>query len=128
MMRTLRLARLLRFLREFRKMAYALTASAQTLFWSWVLLLAVVYVFAIFICQGVSNARLDLIVVPDAELEHVLVEAVPHFGSLLRTIYTLYSSITQGISWGAAADSLHRISSLYSAGFIAFISISFLGA
>jgi len=126
MLRTLRILRSLRAIRTFRKMIYALTTSMQTLFWSLLLLFFIMYTFAIWFTSGVSDClqnRLEFCQVP-GDTSQVLSE---HYGTLARSIYTLYLSISTGYNWGIFVAPLIDIDPFLAALFLAFISLCFFG-
>lgn len=126
--RTLRVIRVLRYLAEFRRMVYAMSASLQTLFWSLVLLLFLMYTFSIWLTQGVTSHTMMLDPAERAQSAQLVIDLEGYFGTLGRSLYTLYKAITAGMSWGDAAEALLQISPFYTAIFIGFLSISLFGA
>merc|ERR1712137_554470 len=54
-------------------------------------------------------------------------ELLHYYGSLGRSIYTLFLSVSQGISWGIAIEPLMPVGATAVACFILFISISYFG-
>ncbi|CAK0892119.1 unnamed protein product, partial [Prorocentrum cordatum] len=105
--RTLRIVRLLRYLRVFRKMVFSVAGSMQTLFWSLLLLFFLVYSFAIWFTQGVADY------LHSVEGQHGREEQEDslreHYGSLGRSIYTLFQSISTGASWGVFVEPLFAV-------------------
>jgi len=92
LVRIVRMLRAVRLLRELRMMIASIMNSAMSLFWSIVLLGLVIYVFAVFFnaqvihhCFAVGGCQGSLMLV--------------RFGNLTEAVFTLYLSVTGGISW-----------------------------
>lgn len=96
MIRTLRLVRMLHYVRDFRKMLYSLMASGQTLFWSMFLLFGLIYMFAVLFTQDVLQMVANAPQQAD-KLDHF-------FGSVAKSIFTLFMSVAGGISWGEVVE------------------------
>lgn len=130
-LRAIRIIRTLRQLREFRKMIFALAMSMQTLIWSLFLLCSVVYTFAVWLTQGVANYKSDF--GPDLNTDphphHGTVSKAleEYYGTLGKSIYTLYQCVTAGLSWGYAAYPLLEVGGVYLAIFIVFVSVTAFG-
>jgi len=111
MARTMRLLRMLRFLGELRVMAKMIVSSLLSLFWLMTLLLALIYVVAIVLTQGVTDYL--------QEAEPPIISGVVHdkYGSLFKTMWTLFKAMSGGVSWGEVSDPLQRVGTAY---FVAF--------
>jgi len=133
--KTVRIVRFLRFVREFRKMIFSLAVSVQTLIWSMVLLFFVLYTFAIWLCQGVSqylhsgDVNLEAIMVGSNDADALPLDEVlrKYYGSLGTTIYSLFLSISTGIGWGELVEPLFEVHAVLVLLFLVFITISILG-
>mmetsp|Transcript_118080 Transcript_118080/g.329158 ORF Transcript_118080/g.329158 Transcript_118080/m.329158 type:complete len:641 (-) Transcript_118080:86-2008(-) len=103
MARIVRIVRVLRFLAELRLMVTSIVHSVRSLFWLMVLLLLTVYVFSIFFTQGVTDFLMDAAASPEPEVAH---ELAAYYGGLGSSAYTLFASITGGVSWAQVAAPL----------------------
>lgn len=121
-LRGMRLARWLNQLREFRKMIFAMTVSMRTLVWAIVLLLFLVYGFAIwFTSQCVEAVGQGLL---SAE---VSADSQRHFGSLSKSMLTLWMVITGGYNWINVITPLWEVDSVLAVLFLAYIAVAVLG-
>jgi hypothetical protein len=116
--RVLRVIRMFRFFRELRIMGLEIASTFRSLFWTLVLMLMVMYVFGIHITTEVLNHEMSCGSESTCESE----ELHPLFGSLTRTIVTLYQSVLGGLDWGQVSDSLARMSWYTSAVFIVYVT------
>lgn len=116
-LRTVRLVRTLRSFHEFQKMAYALVSSMKTLACSLTLLLFVMFFFAVgFTLSAADLDRREEI--PDLDLR---------YRTLFHSAYTLFLSVSNGISWDYAYMPLHRLGPRSAAAFIFYIVITMFG-
>lgn len=102
-------------------MIFALQASFQTLLWSLVVLFIILYAFAVFFTQGFAAT----LAAGAGQVGHEALEE--RFGSMGRSLYTLYMSMSNGLSWGLAAGALKGLHESYLATFLVFISITIFG-
>jgi hypothetical protein len=101
--RILRLVSALRSCRSFRVLVTAIAGTLKNCAWAVVLLLLVIYVFSIIFTQSVvdflrdrtSDSGFDPDRDPQSDLRI-------YFGSLPRSVFTLYKSIIGGIDWQTA--------------------------
>jgi len=115
MSRLLRILRMLRFFSELRVMVTLIGHSFMSLVWLFCMLLAILYITSIIFTQGATDFR-------DGDIDPVLLEQVESaYGSLLRTMYTLFKSMTGGVSWGEVADPLRPIGSVFFLLFLLYI-------
>lgn len=99
MARIVRIMRVLRFLAELRIMVTLIMHSARSLFWLMILLILILYIFAIFFTQGVTDL-LEEREVDDVQMDPGIMDALQeNYGSMLSSAYTLFASITGGVSW-----------------------------
>lgn len=125
-LRVLRLVRVSRVFRAFRFLVYfrdlritvaMLCDAIIPLLTFSVIMAAVFMVFGIFFTAGVtahmtSNGKDESLIL--------------YYGSLFKTMATLYMAITGGIDWENAATPLSKLSSLYSVVFYVYITFSIL--
>lgn len=117
MARIVRIMRVLRFLAELRIMVTLIMNSARSLFWLMVLLIGILYVFSIFFTQGVTEFLKDPVNHDNAEADTLLAD----YGSLINSAYTLFASITGGVSWRDVLNPLGHTGWLFSMLFILYI-------
>lgn len=114
MARIIRVLRVLRFLVELRVMVTLIVHSMQSLFWLMCLLILILYVFANCFTQGVGEYVHNSPEAPSDDLMSL-------FGSLLLTSYTLFISITGGVSWGEVVEPLSVAGPQFTALFLIYI-------
>mmetsp|Transcript_114526 Transcript_114526/g.370180 ORF Transcript_114526/g.370180 Transcript_114526/m.370180 type:complete len:301 (+) Transcript_114526:1607-2509(+) len=110
-------------IQHLRMMVAAILSSMISLSWALILLLMLIYLFAIFIMQGVLQS-LEY----DAELpvrsESVLLS---HYGTLGDSIITLFKAISGGIDWGDVAQPLQELHMGYFLCFVLFVIVVTFG-
>jgi len=133
--RVLRLARVGRVLRqssffqELRVMASALLEACSPLAWGALVLVLVMYIFAVFLLQGAAtyikeHEELRL----NESLPNNPVEAIREwYGSLIDTMFTLFYAITGGRQWTDLLDPLLPITEAYRIAFTLYIIVAMLG-
>lgn len=104
--RILRLLRAIRVIRELRMMVFSIISSFTALFWCLVLISLVICVFALFFLQICTDY---LIVERDSIGEDVYTDFQRTFGSLTKTMTTLYLATTGGFDWERALSLLNRV-------------------
>jgi len=83
----------------------------------------ILFSFAIVICQGASAYRMSI---DDGVLgASTSTELVLRWGGMRRSMYTLFLSVTGGVSWGDVFDSVQEVGSVYAAVFIIYIFFMF---
>jgi len=123
LVRVLRVIRVLRFFRELRMMLYSILSSISSLFWSmWVLTLCF-YIFGISMTSGVSDYLNNEGGEPLWHREETAILR-KFFGSLDRSMYALYRSMSGGNDWGDVVDLLDPLPSFYQPLFLVFISFA----
>eukprot|EP00746_Dinoflagellata_sp_MGD_P108356 gnl/MRDRNA2_/MRDRNA2_46281_c0_seq1.p1 gnl/MRDRNA2_/MRDRNA2_46281_c0~~gnl/MRDRNA2_/MRDRNA2_46281_c0_seq1.p1 ORF type:complete len:339 (-),score=42.60 gnl/MRDRNA2_/MRDRNA2_46281_c0_seq1:61-1077(-) len=98
LVRILRVVRITRFFRELRIMVCGIQSSLQSLVWAMVLLFLVMFMFAVYIMQSVTDH-----LTRSSEGQRLLIQ---HYGSLAQTMWTLFKAVTGGSDWGSVADPL----------------------
>merc|ERR1711948_118026 len=86
------------------------------LLWALVLLFLIMFMFAIFLMQIVADYGTDSEVRATDE----------HYGTLMRSINTLYMAICGGIDWGMAAAPLIDINPVLGVAFATYIAFAVL--
>jgi len=99
--RILRIVKVVRFFSELRIMVNGVIGSAKSLIWALCLLLLVNFLFGVLFMM----LSLDYLESVDSTPELLM-----YFGSLPRTMLTLYESISGGIDWNNAAMTLRPVS------------------
>lgn len=110
--RVMRVLRLTKAFSPFRIMLTSLLCSLKSLVWVLVLMLFVMYLFAI----SFTSATTDFLVLQDRHrgfLTKQELDLFGQYGSLLRTTLTLYQSISGGFDWGVSTDLLGMIDSTW---------------
>jgi len=124
LVRIVRLVRVLRLIRELRTLVQSIASTMTSLLWTVVLLLLLIFVVGICFTQVIAD-------VAEGEPQ-VLREGTDTFefyGSLMRSVMSLYQSITSGVSWRDASLPLERhsgIMGLVFAIYIAFAALAML--
>ncbi|CAE8674432.1 unnamed protein product [Polarella glacialis] len=102
LVRVARILRVLRFFSELRVMVNGIMGSARLLLWALVLLSLVMFVFGVTIIQLIQSY------IKDGGPADVLMST--YYGSLPRTMMTLYMAISGGLDWRDAVLPLDPIS------------------
>lgn len=114
MFRILRLLRMVRFLSELRVMAHMIQHSLMSLFWLFSLLTILIYIFSIVLTQGATEFL-------KYDEDPVVLE---RYGSLFRTMYTLFQAMAGGVSWGDVTTPLMRVGMFYFAVALVYVFFS----
>lgn len=122
-LRVLRLVRLLHFVSELANIIRSISNSLRPFLWSLLLLLMIIYIMAISITQIVFGARFDM---KDQDAWSSSGKVLEQWwGSLPRSILTLYQSILGGVDWEDVVSPLeiniHPAMSIYFSLYIAFV-------
>mmetsp|Transcript_92702 Transcript_92702/g.177962 ORF Transcript_92702/g.177962 Transcript_92702/m.177962 type:complete len:651 (-) Transcript_92702:66-2018(-) len=102
LIRVIRLARALRLIGELRTIVSSIVSSMKPLFWTGVLLFMVVYVLGVYTTQVVLTRRISYR--EDNEEPPPALEK--YWGSLIKSIVSLFQSITGGVDWDEVARPL----------------------
>jgi hypothetical protein len=91
--------------------------SCESMFWCFVMLVFLLYIFALIVVQGMSG----LLLVSGASLDfHELTDIEESFGSVSQTMLTLYMSVTGGDDWSMYYQVASLAGAWYSLLFIFF--------
>jgi len=93
MLRIVRVVRVFRFFSKLSQLALMIIDSIKSLVWALIMLGIVIYVFAIFF----TNLSSDFVKLKNNDTQALVV--AEHFGSLWLTLFTLFHSMLNGISW-----------------------------
>lgn len=111
LIRVLRFIRLMRFFNDLRAMVWGILHSINSLFWAIILLVIIMFVFAVYFTQAVTFFLQEDVHDREVELNATELEALKvYFGSILMTIYTLFKAISGGGDWQDYSDPLFKIS------------------
>lgn len=101
LVRVLRIVRVLRFIRELRKLVCSIGNSLQSLAWTLVLIVFMLYVVGVCFTQLVSShARSEGLTSPELE---------KYFGSLDASVVSLFQAMTGGVDWDELSRPLSDI-------------------
>lgn len=99
-------------------MCYTMLGALQLLGWMLVLFFMIIYMFAICFTEAVALFML--------EVPGDLQQLDRFFGSVDKSILTLFKAITGGVSWGDPLDQLQRVSVIYSLMYLGYVCVSIL--
>jgi len=91
--KVLRIVRMLRLITELRLLMNSVLGSIMSLFWSLVVLLFVLYIFALIFVQGVANHTREA---GETALDELTDE---YFGRVYKAMLSLYMAATGGNDW-----------------------------
>jgi len=121
MAKILRVFRVLRFFTELRLMVDCCIGSFLSVFWSVAMIFFVLYVFGLLILQLLTNNLLTLL--EDGNLDDHLTAVRALYGSVLKSMVTLFMSTTSGIDWKDAYEVLEISGWVVQLIFIFFIAL-----
>jgi len=104
-------------------MVLAIGSSLRLLLWASALLGMLMYLFAVGFLQIVEDKLVDAMSTPGTDPTYIN-EMRFYWGSLPIAVYTLFLSITNGISWDRPAETLRTISPVMIAAYCVYIAIA----
>mmetsp|Transcript_63218 Transcript_63218/g.196156 ORF Transcript_63218/g.196156 Transcript_63218/m.196156 type:complete len:267 (-) Transcript_63218:35-835(-) len=111
----------MKYFRSLRILVYSVLNTLRSLFWTLLLLLMLLYLFGILFTQATTQY-----------LVRVNQEGLPeipglyeHYGSLHRSVYTLFLSISGGVNWEEVVDPLSYVHHFWVMFFLVFISFTY---
>jgi len=116
--RVLRIIRVMRFFQDLRVLVAGIVASMKSLVWALILTMMVAYVVGVCFMDFIST-ELERSSSDEEDLRK-------YYGSLSRTLYSLYKAITNGESWGGMSELLIRIHSVLGVLFCLYIAVAVL--
>jgi len=124
--RVLRLVRWLQILREFQKLLLCLASSLMTLLCSLALLAFTVFVFGIFFTQSLP-IYIESRVVSASRATWTDEEMEKAFGSVSKSMVSLFQAVTAGRNWGELSTMLEEIHPFLFMVFLMFMAIVMFG-
>jgi len=130
LVRACRVSRLLRFLRALRILVLSIMSTLKSLAWALVLLLIIFYIFSAVLTIGVTEYRIKMYESSSTSAlssfgKKSLEDADKYWGTLFRSHYTLFATLTGGTSWGEPIEILWTVGSSYGIVFMIYIAFSF---
>jgi len=104
MFRIVRIIRTVRFLSQLRVMLHMIVSSLQSLFWILVIMLGLIYMFAVVLTQGAADYLKDPSIQQLYAHTDEYRQGLDMYGSLFDTVYTLFMCMSGGINWGTASQ------------------------
>jgi len=120
--RVLRIVRFMSILGEFYKLTLCLASSLQTLACAMLMLAFVLFCFSVFFVQIVSDHMHNG--APSATEADMLDE---FFGSVARSMLSLFMAITSGQNWGDFSDLLLTVHPLARLSFVFYLCLTIFG-
>mmetsp|Transcript_16197 Transcript_16197/g.37243 ORF Transcript_16197/g.37243 Transcript_16197/m.37243 type:complete len:590 (-) Transcript_16197:162-1931(-) len=118
--RVVRVIRVMRFFRELRMMISSILNSVISLVWVFLVLGLVFFIFGINFTDG-TIAELDTM---DKFLNESNQELLEHFGTLDRSIMSLYQAMSGGNDWGVYYESLGKLPAQFRLSWIVYITFA----
>merc|ERR1712008_50862 len=112
--RVIRIVRVIRLFRELRIMFMSIVSTVRTMCWSIVCVLLIMSVVAAYVASAAS----DYVAAEGEDLE-----ITQYFGSMPRTMSSLFQATTNGIDWRNLSEVLGRASRIAQALLFGYISI-----
>jgi len=112
--RVLRIGRMFNVIRAFRILVFSIFTTMKTVVWALLLLLIIIYVFALALRQATGDhmRKADRAPLPpDFEL---------YWGTLPRAMFTLFKSISGGLSWHDCVTPLAHVHAFWVAIFMVY--------
>jgi len=127
--RILRVVRVLHLISELRTIVSSILGSFKSLGWTVVLLLLMIYIVSIYFTQTITDHHVSL---KTAGVAHGAndVSLRYFFGSLFRTVLSLWQAMSGGADWDAMAgpliDEVGPVTGVLFAGYIAFALLALM--
>jgi len=142
LMRIIRVARILRFIHALRTFIYSIIATLRALIWALLLLCMILYVFGILLAQTAGDYLIDVEAKSQASgvddcdynAQGEMVNAAgcaattdiaKYWGTLPRAMFTLFKSISGGVSWDVVVHPMAVLGGLWVGIFTCFISFTY---
>jgi len=118
--RVAKIIRVMRFFRELRMMIYSILGSIKSLMWSLIVLNITFFIFGISLTIG----TIDYLKTSEMWRDTKYANLSLYFGTLDRSILSLYMAMSGGRDWGEFYDVLLDLPGTYRLLFLAFISFA----
>jgi hypothetical protein len=113
----LRVVRVVRMVRELQNMIDSFRRSLLALFWSIIILMMTLYIFALLFVQGITNH----LSTEGTNIDPEFTTAVQtHFGGVVPATISMYMAVTGGEDWSIYYDIVKSCGVLYSGMFLLF--------
>mmetsp|Transcript_13312 Transcript_13312/g.33397 ORF Transcript_13312/g.33397 Transcript_13312/m.33397 type:complete len:612 (+) Transcript_13312:137-1972(+) len=122
LIKVIRIARIIKFIRALRTMVHQLLSTVKSLLWAMFLLVLIIYLFAILFTQAYSTHVQEIIAL--GELEDFTDPLYRYWSTLPRCMFTLFQSITGGVSWEVVVLPLGDLGAWSVTLFIGYISFA----
>lgn len=127
--RILRVVRVLHLISELRTIVSSILGSLKSLGWTVVLLLLVIYIVGVYFTQAITDHLVEVRLGNSTETKQDR-DLQYYFGSLPRTILSLWQSMSGGADWDALASPLMSqvgmVTGILFAAFIAFALLALM--
>lgn len=129
LLKTVQFVRIFRFVMALRMLVTSIISTLKALFWALILLGLIVYVFAVLFTQAVYDYNSDNNITAIAELDEDVKfyqsASTRYWGSLAKSMLSLFMSIAGGVSWEEAVTPLDRISTIWTFCFLFYIAFTY---
>lgn len=119
--KTVRILRVFRFVMAFRTLITSILHTIQSLCWALLLLVLIMYVFAVLFTQAVNGYILDGN--PLSAADHEASRA--YFSSVADTMLSLFMSVSGGVSWEEVISPLKAIGVIWVFAFLVYMSFTY---
>eukprot|EP00929_Paragymnodinium_shiwhaense_P048399 TRINITY_DN24471_c0_g6_i1.p1 TRINITY_DN24471_c0_g6~~TRINITY_DN24471_c0_g6_i1.p1 ORF type:complete len:1006 (-),score=240.17 TRINITY_DN24471_c0_g6_i1:384-3401(-) len=118
LIRIMRVARLLRFITELQMLTLSIIGCMKSLLYTTLLLFLMIYIVSVFLTQLAVDRKPEL---PAEAVDELRI----YYGSLPRTILTIYQAIMGGLDWAEAMEPVLQHIGVF-AGFLFAIFMAFV--
>lgn len=123
LIRVLRIARVVRFVAGLKIMIVSILSTLKALGWALILLLIIIYCYGI-VLAGAVTSHFEALTADDENIPNKD-KLEKYWGSLRAAMYTLFMSISGGLSWIDAVMPLGEVGWIWGAIFTSFISFAY---
>lgn len=117
--RIVRIVRIMKFFRPLRILIFSITTTLRSLFWTIILMIIIIYLFALVFTLASTQALAD-----NTSSNPRLLEQ--HWGTLWLSLATLFKNITGGMDWENSMEALYTVHEMWGVLFMAYIAFSHL--
>eukprot|EP00747_Dinoflagellata_sp_TGD_P109278 gnl/TRDRNA2_/TRDRNA2_170626_c0_seq1.p1 gnl/TRDRNA2_/TRDRNA2_170626_c0~~gnl/TRDRNA2_/TRDRNA2_170626_c0_seq1.p1 ORF type:complete len:308 (-),score=66.17 gnl/TRDRNA2_/TRDRNA2_170626_c0_seq1:299-1138(-) len=127
LVRLLRIVRVMRYIAELRAIVLSIAGSMRSLLWTIALLFLIMYIIGIVFTQIFADYTRDVGITGAEGLDDEDEEALRiSFGSLLRSILSLYEAISGGKDWDDLVTPLIALNPFFGLIFVFYIAFALL--
>merc|ERR1712232_82030 len=119
LIKVFRVARIVRFVRALRTLVFSILCTLKSVVWAMLLLFMNIYVFGMVFAQAVSDHVHQYtrgVASPGLQL---------YWGTLPRSMFTLYKTISGGVSWHDVVHPLGELEGYWIMMFILYVSFTY---